>query len=606
MKSFLMIMKGLFIGRKKYITAFGAVSIAASSTFFIDKTDASNQQLTYLDQGWSEEIRNLFYFTPQGSRMIPYDWFMALETPDGKMLFSNPLNMKRYGLVFADKKHALNPGNLPVGFAIDPKEHPETGKSLGLTCAACHSSDVTVKGERIRIDGNAAHFDFDMFYADLAKAVSRTFFDAKAFKRFAGRVLAAEAQEPRKTATDVAYLADHKELDTLAKLEKESQAKDGKAVLEKIARLRFNLAEFQSKIAGEMVVRHPSTVSGFGRVDALTQIINAISVTNQGDPYNLRANEAPTSYPHLWLTPRLEFVQWSPIVSNPIARNGGEVLGVFGETHISADTPEENVFASSILPKNLHAMETWLKDLEPPTWDEEIFGAIDQAKATQGATLYKKNCASCHSVAPYPQSAAEENMFGKTFIKIKAVDYRAVGTDPVYAESLAARIVRTNEVTAKANEGKAIAPAAVYFSNVAAEIVSRSMEDAGLSLKEQIAFSDYRLRPGGAQYEPPCGTSPCIKAGPLPGIWASGPYLHNGSVPTIYELLSPESERSDVFWTGSKELDTKHLGYVSKNAPGRFKFDTSIPGNGNQGHNYPKRPLAHDERMALIEYLKTL
>jgi hypothetical protein len=45
-----------------------------------------------------------------------------------------------------------------------------------------------------------------------------------------------------------------------------------------------------------------------------------------------------------------------------------------------------------------------------------------------------------------------------------------------------------------------------------------------------------------------------LKAGPLPGVWASGPYLHNGSVLTVYELLSPVEERREVFWTGGREL----------------------------------------------------
>jgi hypothetical protein len=97
-----------------------------------------------------------------------------------------------------------------------------------------------------------------------------------------------------------------------------------------------------------------------------------------------------------------------------------------------------------------------------------------------------------------------------------------------------------------------------------------------------------------------------LKAGPLDGIWASGPYLHNGSVPTIYELLSPVAERRAVFWTGGRELDRERLGFVSDDAPGRFRFDTALPGNRNIGHEYPPRGLTHDERMALVEYLKTL
>jgi hypothetical protein len=97
-----------------------------------------------------------------------------------------------------------------------------------------------------------------------------------------------------------------------------------------------------------------------------------------------------------------------------------------------------------------------------------------------------------------------------------------------------------------------------------------------------------------------------LKAGPLPGVWASGPYLHNGSVPTVYELLSPVEERRKVFWTGGRELDRERLGSVSHDAPGRFRFDTSLTGNRNTGHTYPPQGLSADERNAILECRKTL
>ncbi len=58
--------------------------------------------------------------------------------------------------------------------------------------------------------------------------------------------------------------------------------------------------------------------------------------------------------------------------------------------------------------------------------------------------------------------------------------------------------------------------------------------------------------------------------------------------------------------TFAMELDLEKLGYVSEEAPGLFKFDTALAGNSNKGHTYPKSGLTHDERMALIEYLKGL
>jgi hypothetical protein len=106
---------------------------------------------------------------------------------------------------------------------------------------------------------------------------------------------------------------------------------------------------------------------------------------------------------------------------------------------------------------------------------------------------------------------------------------------------------------------------------------------------------------------------------PLDGIWATGPYLHNGSVPTLDELLKPAKDRVSTFHTGNRELDPVHVGFRTDAAPGSFEFDTSRPGNSNAGHDCyrpagqtcsPGPTQGHvfteEERKQLIEYLKTL
>ena len=102
---------------------------------------------------------------------------------------------------------------------------------------------------------------------------------------------------------------------------------------------------------------------------------------------------------------------------------------------------------------------------------------------------------------------------------------------------------------------------------------------------------------------------------PLNGIWASPPYLHNGSVPNLYELLSPREERSKVFYTGNREYDLNRIGYQSGRFRGGFKYDTSVEGNSNDGHLFQEGGpgngiigplLTPDDRLAIIEFLKTL
>ena len=210
---------------------------------------------------------------------------------------------------------------------------------------------------------------------------------------------------------------------------------------------------------------------------------------------------------------------------------------------------------------------------------------------------------------PYQRTDPSVNLFGRTFIEIGRVDYKEIGTDPVYIDSLVQRLVRTNEATAGLNDGKLVVPAVQYFSNAVGAIISRAMDELGLTEAEKIALAGFRLRPpktAGGRPEPYVPTSLTdLKAGPLAGVWATGPYLHNGSVATVYELLSPVDERRKVFWTGGRELDRTRLGFLSDDAPGRFRFDTDVPGNGNMGHLYPPGGLTPEQRMAIVEYLKT-
>jgi hypothetical protein len=98
------------------------------------------------------------------------------------------------------------------------------------------------------------------------------------------------------------------------------------------------------------------------------------------------------------------------------------------------------------------------------------------------------------------------------------------------------------------------------------------------------------------------------KARPLNGVWASAPYLHNGSVPNLAQLLLPAAERVKQFHVGSREFDPQHVGFDSQEAPGTFLFDVSLPGNSNAGHEGPMygTDLADAEREDLVEYLKKL
>jgi hypothetical protein len=96
------------------------------------------------------------------------------------------------------------------------------------------------------------------------------------------------------------------------------------------------------------------------------------------------------------------------------------------------------------------------------------------------------------------------------------------------------------------------------------------------------------------------------KARPLDGIWATAPYLHNGSVPNLYELVSPVAERSKRFHVGSTEFDPKRVGFSTEEVPGATtELDVSLPGNSNAGHDTYGN-FTPEQRWQLVEYMKTL
>jgi len=115
------------------------------------------------------------------------------------------------------------------------------------------------------------------------------------------------------------------------------------------------------------------------------------------------------------------------------------------------------------------------------------------------------------------------------------------------------------------------------------------------------------------------------KARSLNGIWATAPYLHNGSVPTIYDLLLPKKQagdpeegeyRPDTFMVGSREFDPQKIGFRSEGYDG-FNFQTVDVGDLNTGHEYGagKTPqldgtvlpaLTPRQRWDLVEYIKSL
>ena len=219
------------------ILATVLVAVLASLIFFLGSftlpAPVEMYSLVQTNQKWTDQERQWFYHTSQGSEVMPVEWFLALEQPDSRNPFLASDYMSRFRFV-PDPNPMNNEARLPVGFARDDPD-PVTGiQNLGLSCALCHTALITYRGMGIRVDGAPGKFNFDLFLTRLITAVAVVAAPAPVqlvlapgkFDRFAHRVLGAQytPQAADKLRSERADLAEGEGRRTIggnvAKLEK--------------------------------------------------------------------------------------------------------------------------------------------------------------------------------------------------------------------------------------------------------------------------------------------------------------------------------------------------------------------------------------------------
>lgn len=583
-------------------------------------------KIVWLDQGWTPEQRQWFHHVSQGTSTIPvpYSWFVALERPEFSIrspgLLSDPEYLARFGFIRGTADPQQNPDGLPVGFARTIGQHPNDGTPVdwvGLTCAACHTAQIDYQGTAIMVDGGPALIDMGKFREALAISVGLTEKLPFRFGRFADRVLG-----PNRT---------------------EDQERQLKAGLGKFIERVKAIQQLEARHAAANVEE------GFGRLDALNRIGDEVFSRQMERPDNSAPRTAPVAFPHLWGTGWFDWVQYNSSIEQPMVRNAGEALGVRALANIMVG--RSPLFKSSIPVDNLYQIEQLLMGqpplpkgkfggLQAPDWPGHVLPPIDAALASRGAGLYKQHCQSCH-LPPVkseefwkkpggdgsPSHWLKPNAAGQQLLRLAISPVERVGTDPAQALDMKNRTVRVPAALGLPGEIATAGTDKIYaFGPALGEIVKKVVYQWYESRNPPLSDADRDrmngLRPNGIRdgIKGPRGTTiPVYKARPLNGIWATAPYLHNGSVPTLYALLSPMNQRPAVFYLGNREFDPVHVGYKSHETPGAFRFDTSKRGNSNRGHLFDAPPntkrwppgtigprLSPEERAALVEYLKTL
>jgi cytochrome c5 len=531
-------------------------------------------------EAWTAEKRQWYYHVSEGSQLMPYSWFLALEQPDGREPFLSPDYITRFR-VLPDVNPLGNPDRLPLGFARD-FPGPEGEASIGITCAGCHTAQLNYKGLGLRIDGAPGQLDLTRFLDRLAAALLATDVDAVKFDRFARRVLGG------------GYGA-------ASKAQLRSRVRGRLA-----GRLAATLQQWN---LGEDSALEP-TEPGFGRIDALGQGGNTLF--GKLSAANLRRLDAPVNVIPLWNANRYGWVQSNASIRQPMARNVIQALSVSSFLDLRAGPTQ---YASSVRLAEMARMEEVAASFVPPQWPEWLFGALDPGKVTRGRALYGRLCAGCHAPqleddaggdgvavvpGPYPPDPVTLSA-GERFYHLRLFDLDAIGTDPNDALNFADRTVDARALGFTANEP---GPRVIYA--VVSGILDRYYREHGVSEAQQASWSGYRAN----YWRAPRG----YPARPLAGVWATAPYLHNGSVPNLYELLTPADERSAKFYLGNPEFDPLRVGFESGRFYGGLELDTSRPGNSNAGHELrdgegkgvigPR--LSETERWDLIEFLKAL
>jgi mono/diheme cytochrome c family protein len=562
------------------------------------------RRVLWLDQGWTPDEQYRYHVADQGTQTfgVPYEWFVALEQPSLSWTEAPPIIDKtwldRFGFITGDSP-------LPVGFARgsefrDPNmavlSNPATGQKftrLGLTCAACHTGRMTYQGTELLINGGSALTDLVGFNTDFLLSMVDTDAVPFRFNRFAARVLGEHA-------TDQA---------------RDELRRQFKAALT----LELKVAELELATSGQ------SPTEGFGRLDAINRIGNRVFGLDMGIKSNYIARTAPVHYPHIWTAPWFTWVQYNGSIMQPMVRNAGEAMGVGAMVNLT--DPSHPLFESTVQVTSLHEIEQSLAGKPPyaakaftglrsPVWPSELPG-IDATRAAKGAGLYTELCQGCH-LPPTGTPAFWRGKWwtqvggkGERFLDLVQIPTAEIGTDPAQATGMATRTITLPDSYSSLPDSMKFK--SNLFGNALGQMVQNVTAYWYGSQTPPTSPRDQDIMNGGRPNDLQLPLE--YKARPLNGIWATPPYLHNGSVPNLYTLLSPVSERPSLVYLGNREFDPYDGGYKNVPISGGFTLDTSKPGNRNTGHEFrdgPKgggvigRGLSPDERRSLIEYLKTL
>jgi cytochrome c553 len=519
-------------------------------------SSSTSSTVTAVNQGaaWNPENQAAFYYSDQGSWIMPYEWAKALKLPNGQSFLSQLTSS--YGYI-PNPVSPSNPEGLPVGFLV---ANPGTNnQQLSMNCAACHTREIEVAGNKYRIDGGPAFSNTYAFFKEIDLSVGKILSEETAFNAFQAAV-----QVPAET-------------------------------------LRTQLNAWYTPYNTLMTRSLPTEHWGIGRLDAVAMLQNRVSGLDIGPDGNqniIASNIAvaaqPVRPPFIWNSGKQDYTQWAGTSVNgdatyAFSRNTGEALGVFALFKPRADpavTGGVNFLKeNSIKYETVNNIQTFVDQIGPPKWP----WPVDNAMALKGKVLYEITCASCHGIKK------GENRPGNT--NTWATPVQNVGTDKSYYKNFTVPTTSSGILT-----GLTVP----FSTNIvpASGAASVSLFDVANS-SALVQFDPSII----LNIKAPTRLEGSFESKVLQGVWSAAPYLHNGSVPTLAALLTPSASRPTSFQVGPV-YDTTNVGLATDQPGGsatvRVTTDcATMNGNSNCGHEFGTN-LTPAEKNDLLEYLKTL
>ena len=584
--------------------------------------------------GLTPQQREAFYHVSQGSEIVPWILLTAVDVADPGSRKPFVENLSRFGLL-------PDPGRddgLPVGLTVATNPFTFGMQFVGVNCAACHVGELHYNGKAVRVDGAPNMFNLQLFYGQAVDALVATtsnwgkFWDAakrlgrQDWERYS---VAAPFIRP---ATLVYY---------------------GANVLLHRDRLdaRLELIDVIDVAKEQRDPVHPT--SGFGRLDAfdgtrnflLTRLRKAdadgkfqvnranlvkLDAAVKFPPLWSRKAEAPQPveayrdqpgrFPAVWGFKDYDWVEWTIDTDTVMERNFTETLGAGATVVLDPKQSGGSMFDSSVPITNMHSLEWLAYYMDPPRWPE-AFGAIKPDLAAAGQAIFNRTCAGCHEYGNDQRTPAG-------LIRLRGMRPEDTGTDAIAALRISCPVPDTGALSIpprsfSVQDSELLKDCAGVKAGVAFQgasfaktvqtavdgIKQKAYAAAGIDTAQQRVMEDLDRRKAVTWRDTLLDTKAPYgpyAARPLYGIWAAAPFLHNGSVPTLHDLLLPPDQRPKKFALGGRQYDPVKLGFVVETSCSQqdCMVDTTRTGDGNGGHLWGT-DLSEADRMALLEYLKT-